>query len=163
MKILLAYASKTGTTEKCAKLLASYLGEVHLVDLSKLTPNVESYDCVIVGGSIRAGMLHKAAKNYVKNNALALIKMPAAYFICTMAPSENAKEYVEKNIGAELLSAAICVDSFGGEMDMAKMKGLDRLVAKMANKAVDEGKSSIGIRTESIRAFAENVRIAIGE
>ena len=56
MKILIAYHSKNGTSEKCAQLLLKQVGAADLADLKKKTPDFESYDLIVIGGSIRMGM-----------------------------------------------------------------------------------------------------------
>jgi menaquinone-dependent protoporphyrinogen oxidase len=48
MKTLIAYATKTGTTEKCAKMLAEKLGSADLFNLSNGTPDLSKYDMVII-------------------------------------------------------------------------------------------------------------------
>lgn len=56
-KILIAYAGKTGTTEKCAGILAQKLKCVIVSNLVVETPNIDEYDLIIIGGSIRARKL----------------------------------------------------------------------------------------------------------
>ncbi len=65
MKTLICYASKTGTTKKAAGLLAEYFEDVTVMDLEKEKVNLCDFDCVIIGGSIRMGQLHKAAKKFI--------------------------------------------------------------------------------------------------
>lgn len=55
MKVLIAYAGKTGTTQRAVKLLSEQFSNVVLRDLTVGRPNPEDYDAVIVGGSIRMG------------------------------------------------------------------------------------------------------------
>ena len=62
LKVLIAYASKTGSAEKAAKLLGEHFADVTLRDLTVGSPNPKDYDAVIVGGSIRMGTLHKDAR-----------------------------------------------------------------------------------------------------
>ena len=66
MKILIAYASKTGVTSKAAKLLAERFSDVTLRDLTVGSPNPDDYDAVILGGSIRRGVLHKDARKWLE-------------------------------------------------------------------------------------------------
>ena len=68
MNVLIAYASKTGTTAKCAKILKALVDDATLCDLTKEKPDLSQYNCVIVGGSIRMGALHKASKNFILRN-----------------------------------------------------------------------------------------------
>ena len=54
MKTLILYASKTGTTQDCARSLAQKIPDSTLVDLCAQKPDPSGYDQVIVGGSIRS-------------------------------------------------------------------------------------------------------------
>ncbi|HJB61082.1 MAG TPA: GNAT family acetyltransferase, partial [Candidatus Ruminococcus gallistercoris] len=62
--VLIAYASKTGTTAECAAQLAALLPGASLCDLTKETPEIGRFDAVIVGGCVRMGALHKAAAGF---------------------------------------------------------------------------------------------------
>lgn len=50
MKILIAYAGKSGTTEKCAGLLSEKLPNATIVNLNLNSPDIGGFDAVIVGG-----------------------------------------------------------------------------------------------------------------
>jgi len=82
MRILIAYAGKTGTTEKCAKRLCEKLTNATTVDLNLQTPDIDQFDTVIVGGAIRMGQLHKKAKKFIEQNAVRLQTKKTAYFLC---------------------------------------------------------------------------------
>ncbi|MDF2632469.1 MAG: hypothetical protein K0Q85_1065, partial [Caproiciproducens sp.] len=106
MKILIAYAGKTGTTEKCAKRLCEKLTNATTVDLNLQTPDIGQFDTVIVGGSIRMGQLHKKAKKFIEQNAVGLQTKKAAYFLCCGSEG-NSAELFSKNFPKELLDRAV--------------------------------------------------------
>ncbi|NTV78386.1 MAG: flavodoxin [Clostridiales bacterium] len=139
MKVLIAYAGKTGTTEKCATLLKENLKntEVNLVNLNLSTPDISQYDGVIVGGSIRMGMLAKAAKQFVAKNKEQLLTKKCGYFICNGFPAQ-AESFLSQNIAVDLLEKAACRASFGGELDVEKLKGMDRFIASAVTKSARE-------------------------
>ena len=58
MKTLIAYASRTGASEKCARMLAERIPDSTLCDLCREKPNPNAYEQVIVGGGVRMGALH---------------------------------------------------------------------------------------------------------
>jgi len=132
MKILIAYAGKTGTTEKCAKLLGEKLPGASVVNLNLETPEISGFDTVIVGGSIRMGQLHKQAKNFIEQNSRSLKTKKSAYFICC---SGDASKLFIDNFPKELLDSAVAYEGFGGEMNIENFHGFDRFVAKIATKA----------------------------
>ena len=61
MKILIAYAGKSGTTAKCAGLLAEQLNgeDVEVVDLCAKKPDIDGCDIVVIGSNIHVGQIHK--------------------------------------------------------------------------------------------------------
>ncbi|MDF2821164.1 MAG: hypothetical protein K0R15_1605 [Clostridiales bacterium] len=154
MKTAILYASKTGTTEKCAKNLAEKLTEVTLFDLRKELPDIKSYDTIIIGGSIRMGMLHKTVKKYIAQNLELLKTKRTAYFICC-ATVGDLTAIKTQNFDKELLNSAICFESFGGEMEIANLKGLDKFIAKMVTKNGTKGKPSI--LDNNIKEFAKKI------
>ncbi len=154
MKILVAYASKTGTTAKCAKMLAGYLAGADLVDLTKKTPILDKYDLIIIGASIRMGYIHKTAGIFINEHQQQLLSKKIGFFFCN-GFSEDMDELIEDNLPDEVAKKAIVIDSFGGELVIEKQKGIDRYVAKMIAKKADEQKAPLPrIYTERIKQFA---------
>ncbi|MCL2354505.1 MAG: flavodoxin domain-containing protein [Oscillospiraceae bacterium] len=155
MQILIAYAGKTGTTEKCAGILGEKLKNATIVNLNAESPDVSKYDLVIVGSSIRFGMLHGKVKQFIKKNKEKILTKKGAYYICCAFPS-NYKEHFEKGMPKELLENAITYDTFGGEMDMTKQKGLDKFIVNMVKKT-EEGKKEIKVKHENIDEFVRKI------
>ena len=106
MNVLIAYASKTGTTAKCAKILKALVDDATLCDLTKEKPDLDQYSCVVVGGSIRMGKLHKASKLFVQKNQEILMKKKCAFFVCNCF-TEQAEAYLKKNIPEDLMKKAL--------------------------------------------------------
>lgn len=60
MKTLIVYASKTGTTERCAGILGPNLKDVTIINLTVAqNEDINKYDLIIIGTPIRMGMIHK--------------------------------------------------------------------------------------------------------
>ncbi|HAN21413.1 MAG: hypothetical protein A2Y15_09365 [Clostridiales bacterium GWF2_36_10] len=157
MKTLIAYASKTGTTEKCAKLLSEQFNGADLFDLQSGNPDLNNYDVVVIGGSIRAGMLHKTAKKYVKANIELLKTKKIAFFVCS-ADVTRANDFLKANIPADLLARSFYGDSFGGEIDLTKQKGLFKfIVKKMTEAGAKKGTPLPNILPENIKKFADKI------
>ena len=141
MKTLIIYASKTGTTESCAKKLALQLRNAELFDLQSGDPDIS-----------------EAAKKYIKKNLELLKSKKLAFYVCS-ADTERSGEYFKANIPAELLTKAICSDSFGGEMDISKQKGLSKLIVKKAlEESLKKGVQPPCILPERINCFAEKLK-----
>jgi menaquinone-dependent protoporphyrinogen oxidase len=155
MNILLVYAGKTGTTKKCAKIVGEKLENITIVDLTESDVNIANYDLIIIGASIRIGMMHSKVKKFIKNNMDVLKTKKIAFYVCC-GTVENTKQYFETNLPKELLDSAIICDSFGGELDINKQKGLDKFIVKMVTKNAGDKKEA-KILTKNIDRFVEEI------
>ena len=59
LKILIIYASKTGTTEKCAKNLGTKMENAKVINIYNQTENIDNYDLIVIGSPIRMGIIYK--------------------------------------------------------------------------------------------------------
>lgn len=142
MKILIVYASVTGTTTECVRLLRHFLRrrKPTVVDLEKDVPDPSDYDTVIVGGPVRHAKLHPAVVNYLERYGEVLKTKKTGYFIvCGFA--DEAEEQIEKCIPKELRASAFDAVSFGGTLDVSKQKRFrDKLYVRfMRNTITDTG------------------------
>lgn len=151
MKTLIVYASKTGTTEKCAKEINSKLKDSKIVNILNQNEDINKYDLIVIGTPIRIGMVDKKIKKFLISNIEVLRSKKVAYFICC-GFNENWKSYYEQNIPKDLLDSAIIYDTFGGEMDIQKQKGFDKFITKMVSKNINKNKE-IKIIKENIDRF----------
>lgn len=157
MKTLIAYAGTAGATEKCAYLLSKKIGNCKVIDLCRETPEIHKYDLVILGSNIHMGKIHKKVKNCMNQMQEELKEKKHAFFISNAFP-EQAEAFFIQNISQELLSTAICVASFGGELDLAKLKGMDKFIAKMVTNATKGDESKIPhILEDRIQTFADTI------
>lgn len=151
MKTLIIYASKTGTTEKCAKQINTQLEDSKMVNILNQDEDINRYDLIVIGTPIRMGMIDKKIKKFLISNSETLKSKKVAYFICC-GFNENWKSYYEQNIPKDLLDSAIIYDTFGGEMNIQKQKGFDKFITKMVSKNIDKNKE-IKILSENIDRF----------
>ena len=82
MKTLIIYASKTGTTEKCAKEINRQLKDSKIVNILNQDEDINEYDLIIVGTPIRMGMIDKKIRKFLISNIENLKSKKVAYFIC---------------------------------------------------------------------------------
>lgn len=151
MKTLIIYASKTGTTEKCAKEINRQLKDSKIVNISNQDEDMTKYDLIVIGTPIRMGMIDKGIKKFLASNIETLKLKKVAYFICC-GFNENWKSYYQQNIPKDLLDSAIIYDTFGGEIDISKQKGFDKFITKMVSKNIDKNKE-IKILNKNIDKF----------
>lgn len=169
MKILIAYSSRTGTTEKCARMLADALSTqlVTLCDLEHDTPPaLDTFDFAAIGGYIRYGKLAKPTAAFIARNREWLMSHRVGYFICC-GYVDSAPEYFRKLLPPELADAAVQLSCFGGEVDPRCVRGLDRLAVKMIVGAITDSGEEQGlikvanlpaINPDSISRFADSVK-----
>lgn len=158
MKILIAYAGKTGTTQKCAELLAQSLPEAVVINLEKEEPEpLDQYDGIVIGGSIRMGRLNRQVGKFIDSHYEELMLMRIAFFICCGMPQASSK-YFSENFSAAMLNHAVEYQCFGGELALEKVHGWERMVVKMALKAIEKDPDmKMGILVDNI----EKIQIAM--
>lgn len=155
MKTLIIYASKTGTVEKCVKRINDKLKSTAVVNIYNDNEDISQYDLIIVGSPIRMGMIDKKIKSFLITNLKILETKKMAYFICC-GFHENYKKYYEQNIPNHLLDSAIIYETFGGELDLQKQKGIDKFITKIVNKRVIKNKT-VKILNENIAKFIKKL------
>lgn len=134
MKTLIVYGSKTGTAKQCAEALVSRLPDAVAVDIEKEKPDPSGYDVVVLGGGIRMGLLHNDIRQYAESCKDILKTKRLGVFI-TCGYDDLAEKTIANNLPAELLACAKVKMSFGGEMELSRVKGfMDRMVCKMCLK-----------------------------
>ena len=156
MKTLIAYASRTGASEKCARMLAERIPDSTLCDLCREKPDPNAYDQVIVGGGVRMGALHVDARQYLDGCKPVLLKKRLGLYLCA-GFAEKAGEIFANNVDPELRAHAVACECFGGEIDMGKLRGFDRLITKMALRSFKdaEGRAAMPrLLPERVEAFA---------
>ena len=157
MKVLIAYATRFGTTEKCAGILAEMLMEknleVELVDLKKdKRVKPENYDLVVVGGSFLVFRMNAFVKKFVKRNLNILLNTRTAIFMC--GTDEDWENEIKKGFPGELLDKAVAKGYFGYEMNWEKMNPMFRKMVQNVSKTTEPISK---INTENIRKFAEEI------
>ena len=68
MKTLIIYASKTGTTQKCAKRIKEQLKDATVVNIDNQKEDISQYDLIVIGSPIRIGMMDNRIKKFLINN-----------------------------------------------------------------------------------------------
>ena len=163
MKILIAYASKTGTAREMCTLLASLLPnhEVTLADLATAAPDPQAFDYIVLGAPVRMGKLHRAARTYLKEQSERIAARPHTLFLCC-AFADQFENYAEMLYPAKLLESAEEILYFGGELDLSRQRGFDKLLVRMMRNAIQESEDDEamlpGPLPEHVRMLADRLR-----
>jgi len=142
-KILVAYATRAGSTAEVAQAIAEVLrGQGNTVDVMpvKEVKDLSPYRAVIAGSAIRMGSWLPEAVDFVTKNQPALNKVPTAFFLVSGFLKDDTSEMRAK-VSAFLdpVRAIMkpCKEGlFAGKMDYSKISFLDRIIAK-AVKSVE--------------------------
>ena len=126
-QILVAYASKHGSTTEVADALARQLREHDFgVDLRPAAevPTLEGYSGVVLGGAIYMGRWHRAAAGFLKRHRERLATTPFAVFAMgprTLAPADvvASRMQLDKALAAVPDLEPYAVAIFGGVIDPA--------------------------------------------
>jgi len=129
LKTLIIYSSKTGTTKKCAALLAANIGadSCDLFEISEEIPDISGYECVAIGSYVRMGVIDKKISAYLKKHKEELFGTKFGLFICSCL-ADKVSDAITKNFSEEFMDHAAIIDSFGGELPADKIKGMDKIV-----------------------------------
>ncbi|MDD2438449.1 MAG: flavodoxin domain-containing protein [Massilibacteroides sp.] len=161
MKTIIIYSTKYGCSEKCAKLLAEKInGDTQIVDLTtKNDVDISEYDKVIIGGPIYMGMLHKSIDSFCKNNEQVLKNKKLGIFVCSMFGGKKGEETMKSSFSDELKNAATTMQLLGGELNIDKMKFLDKVITKMVAKATKGSNTDVnnGILLDNIEKLANSI------
>ncbi len=143
-RILIAYASKCGSTGEAAteigKTLAQNGAQVDVLPLKKVT-GLPDYQAVFIGSAIRVTKWLPEAADFVRENRAILQRVPTIYFTVCMTliedtPANRAKAagFVEP-VRAVLSPAA--EGYFAGRVDPERLSFIERMMLK--SRSVPEG------------------------
>ena len=158
-KVLIAYASKHGCAEECAKTLAGKMNEgADLWNLKEKNHiDLNTYDKIILGGSIYAGHIQKEVKDFYSKNENILDGKKLGLFICGTSEGEAAIKQVEASFPQKLLNSALVKESFGGKIILSKMNFLERKIIKIVAKIESD---MVNVSESRINQFAQIINEA---
>lgn len=145
-KVLVAYASRCGSTAEVAQAVADQLcrrGATVDVRTIEDVQDLTGYDAVVVGSAIRMGKWLPAAMNFVERNRPTLQAKQTAFYTVHLLNVDDSEASRQARAAYVAPVHALLTPQyeafFAGKMEMGKLSLVDRLVAKMV-KAKDEDK-----------------------
>lgn len=156
MKTLITYCSTHGFTENVVSEIKTFIGgDVTLCNLKKSTsPELKSFDRVIIGGSIHAGQIQKKVQEFCKSNKEELLKAELGLFICCMEEGEKAYAELEQVYPDDLIQHAKATACLGGGFNFEKMNFLEKFIIRKVAKI---NKSTYHPNPEAIRTFSNRM------
>ena len=167
MKILIAYASKSGTGTECVSCLVKALGglDVTVANLNEAAPNTSDFDLIITGSSVRFGRLLPAQRKFLKAQGDVLKEKKLILFLlCGIA--HEYEYYRDVLFPKELRDHALYTVYFGGTLRLEGHGFFERRVIRsirshIMESEIDDGEytpSLPGILPENIDRTATYVR-----
>ncbi len=160
MKIAVIYATKGSTTSDCAELLARELKNhsLTLVDIKNFNINLDEYDTLVLGFPIYMGKIKKSARKFLKEHKNKLLEKRVGYYICC-GLADCFDDYAERLIPNDLKEKAFAISCFGGSLDPARFKGIDKIVVKALRAEILGGGENGGERDDMVlpTIFEENI------
>lgn len=137
-KILIAYASKAGSTAEIAarmgQMIAKNNTSVDVLPVNQVS-DLSPYSAVIVGSAIRTSNVLPDALSFIEKNQAALQKIPFHVFIACMTLNEDT-EANRETVSAYLDPVRALVKPateglFAGKMDLGKLPLFEQLLIRM--------------------------------
>ena len=157
--VLVAYATKSGSTREVAEAVAGTLRDHGLdadVRPAREIGAVGGFDAVVLGGALYMGRWHSDARGFLRRHRAALAALPVAVFGMgprTLEESEVAesRKQLDRALGDVPEVEPVSVAIFGGVVDPSRLRfPFNRMTASDARD------------WEAIRAWAAEVSVALG-
>lgn len=166
MKTLILYSSHDGQTKKISEFLTALLdGEVKVEALDE-NYDIQGFDRIIIGASIRYGHFNKALDRFVKKNKLHLEQKKAAFFGVNLTARKEGKDNPENNVYVRKFLQRTAwqpelVAVFAGALFYPRYKWFDRVmirfIMKITGGETDTTKEIEYTDWEKVSKFAQKI------
>ena len=158
--ILIAYATKGGSSRKAAEMLAGCFDDARIADVRTEKADPAGYDAVILGSGIRGGKIYPSLRRWMKRYEKELLVKTKGVFICNAIPSRS-ETYLKKNYPFRIREFASASDTFGGEFLLSDCSFMERmLIKRRARPLLTQSMQSFRpcLEQDRIRLFAKTVQ-----
>ena len=171
MKILIIYSSTDGHTKKICEVIKENLinkGELHLTSIENVSKtNVQFYDYIIIGASIRYGKHNRKVFDFIEKNLNIIEKKKNAFFSVNVVARKNEKNTPETNPYIEkfLLNSKWKpkkISVFAGKVDYPNYNFLNKIIIRfimyITKGPTDTSQSYEFTDWDKVRKFAEEIK-----
>lgn len=139
--ILLAYATRYGSTQEVAETIAATLREVGLDVDSWPMQEIElldNYDAIVLGAPIYNARWHSEAHNFLSRHQEALRQRPVAIFVLGPLSTDDAamltsRHQLDKELEKHPWLKPVALEIFIGKLDPTKLGFFERLRSTASN------------------------------
>ncbi|MGI5992689.1 MAG: flavodoxin domain-containing protein [Methanosarcina sp.] len=164
-KVLVAYASKYGSTQEVAEAIAATLRENDLVvDLKPVreVKTLEEYAVAVLGAPLYMLHWHKEARGFLSRHHEVLMKLQVAVF--ALGPLSNREEewkearaQFDKELAKFPWLTPIAIEIFGGKFDPKKLHLPDKIIVSLPASPLHGIPASDVRNWTEIRAWASKL------
>jgi menaquinone-dependent protoporphyrinogen oxidase len=134
MKTLIIFASKYGGTRVSAEKIAKEMSGAEICELDKdSVPDLNQFDCIILGGPLFAGSLHKSVASFAKNHVDILLTKKLGIFLAGLQTNDEEKLFVS-NFPESILKHATSKGMIGGICDPKTLNFFFKLLMRVITK-----------------------------
>lgn len=164
-RVLVAYASRYGSTQEVAGAIADTLRENSFeVDLKPMqeVKSLEEYNAVVLGAPLYMVHWHKDAHKFLSWHRENLTKMPVAIFaLGPLNDEEEEWKEVHAQLDKELAKfpwiRPVAAEIFGGKLDPEKLRFPDNLISRLPASPIHNKPASDLRDWAAIRAWASSL------
>lgn len=130
MSTLIAYASRYGTTEECARYLATRLaGETHLLDIRRPKGDeMKGCSSIVVAGPIYGGKIMGVVERFCETHKEQLLRSTVGLYICCLYDGEQAQAQLTTAFPPWLNAHARIRRAVGGAINVRQLRLFDRFL-----------------------------------
>ncbi|MBN1922902.1 MAG: flavodoxin domain-containing protein [Anaerolineae bacterium] len=163
--ILIAYATRYGSTQEVAEQIAAVLRQNGLsveVQAMRQVQSLENYRAVILGAPLYIGRWLKEAHKFLARHQQALVALPVALFVLGPTKTEEVNDPVvraqlDQELGRVPWLKPVATELFGGKYDPAKLRFPDTLLKAFPASPLYNAPASDTRNWDAIRAWAASV------
>ncbi|HIH92826.1 TPA: flavodoxin [Methanosarcina acetivorans] len=164
-RVLVAYATRYGSTQEIAEVIVATLRESGLevdIEPAKEVKALEGYTAVVLGAPIYMLRWHKEAKSFLSRYREALMKRPVAVFaLGPFYDEEEEWKEVRAQLDKELEKfpwlTPVAIEIFGGKYDEEKLRFPDNILVRLPGSPL-HNMPAIDIRDwDAIRDWASKL------
>ena len=152
--ILVAYATRYGSTQEVAEVVATTLREKGLevaIQPMRDTLSLEGYHAVVLGAALYMNHWHKDALHFLSRFHEALMERPVAIFALGPLHTDEkewqgAREQLDKELEKFPWLTPIALEILGGKFDPAKLRFPYNLLPGLKNMPVSDVRDWTAIR-----------------
>jgi len=163
-RILVAYATRTGSTVGVAEAIGKTLSETGAqVDVRRVgeVPDLNAYQAVVLGSAIQGGVWLPEAMQFLQANRVALSQKPfAAFLVCmTLAMPRDYRQHVATWMQpVRSLVTPVSEGLFAGMLDLKKMPSIADKIKFGISVLLGVWKSGDHRDWDAIQSWTESLR-----